>query len=508
MASIIKNTSALFIAHLIVRIISFGLLILLPRYFNDQELGPYFWAAAFTNMMVIFTELGMQTPLVREIAIATEKAQIYISNALGIRLILSLITLALMVVIAKLFGVSADTIFMVYILGLSEIIYSIAQIFRSTFRAFEEMKFEALVVLIERTLVILPFIIVRRIDESFFYVGSGITIGEFNLKTFCISILAARIVHLFLSFGIMQGKFTRLSLKFSLGFSKALLFQSLPFAMGNIFNLIYFRLDTVMLAKLSPDGQAAVTWYHLAYNLVIALTIIPGAFMGSMFPVMSQTLKNQNIEQSKSKVLISSPSPPWRGQGVGRNQNKFQNLYTRAFKLMFIIALPMSLGLTLLTENIVSLFWFRDIYSTSTIDAALSILSWAGGLIFLNTVLTTVLRAADRRAVFTILMGTGLIFNILLNLYLMPRYSHRGASIAMILTESYLFIFGFTYISLKIAKLKQFNFVFQSALSALCMGILLWLLRDKVSIFFLIPLAGLVYVGIMGLFCKTLTLET
>jgi PST family polysaccharide transporter len=197
--------------------------------------------------------------------------------------------------------------------------------------------------------------------------------------------------------------------------------------------------------------------------------------MGAMFPVMSQTLKKQNIEQN------------------------FQNLYTRAFKLMFILALPISLSLMLLTESIVSLFWLREIYSTSTIDAALKILSWAGGLIFINTVLTTILRAADKRAVFTILMGTGLLFNVLLNLYLMPRYSHRGAAIAMVLTESYLFIFGFTYISAKLARLNQFNFVFQSTIAASCMGILLWFLRDKLSIFFLIPIAGLVYVGIMAI---------
>ncbi|HIE28771.1 TPA: flippase [Candidatus Poribacteria bacterium] len=476
MASIIKNTSALFIAHFIVRVISFGLLILLPRYLNEIELGAYFWAAAFTNMMVIFAELGMQTPLIREITIAPAKAQIYISNALAMRLILSVITLAMMVSIANLFGSPQETVQIVYILGLSEIVYSIAQIFRSTFRAFEEMKFEALVVLTERVLVILPFIIIKKIGGNFFYVGGGTPLLEFNLKTFCITILTARVVHLFLSFGIMEGKFAQLSFKLSLGFFKILLLQSLPFAMGNIFNLIYFRIDTVMLARLSPYGQSAVAWYGLAYGLVIALTIIPGAYMGAVFPVMSKALKKRDLGQSD-----------------------FQVLYTRAFKLMFILALPISLGLALLTENVVSLFWPRAIYSTSTIDPALNLLSWAGGLIFLNTVLTTVLRAADKRATFTTLMGTGLAFNILLNLYLIPRYSHRGAAIAMVLTEVYLFIFGFTYISTKLTKLNQFSFVFKSAIAALCMGVLLWLLRDKFSIFFLIPIAGLVYVGIMAL---------
>jgi O-antigen/teichoic acid export membrane protein len=349
------------------------------------------------------------------------------------------------------------------------------------------MKFEALVVFIERVLVILPFIIIKKIGDSFFYVGGGLTIWEFNLKTFCITILMARVVHLLFSFGIMEIKFTKMSFKLSLGFFKILLFQSLPFAIGNIFNLIYFRIDTVMLARLSPYGQTAVAWYGLAYGLMTALTIIPGAFMGAVFPVMSRALKKalHEVSAERSEQKLERPD--------------FQNLYTRAFKLMFIIALPISLSLALLTENVVSLFWPRAIYSTSTIDPALNILSWAGGLIFLNTVLETVLRVADKRATFTTLMGTGLVFNVLLNLYLIPRYSHRGAAIAMVLTEGYMFVFGFIYISAKLTKLNQFRFVFQSALAALCMGILLWFLRDKFSIFFLIPLAGLAYAGIMAL---------
>ena len=64
--------------------------------------------------------------------------------------------------------------------------------------------------------------------------------------------------------------------------------QALPFAVGNLFNLLYFRIDAIMLSKLAQKGVDANTWYGLAYAIVMAFTTLPGAFMmGAMFPVLS-----------------------------------------------------------------------------------------------------------------------------------------------------------------------------------------------------------------------------
>lgn len=494
MASIIQNTSALFLANLVSRFFSFGLIILLPRYFGTHELGEYFFAAFFTNMMAIFTELGMHMPLIREITIAPKRAQTFMTNALAIQALLSVCTFGAMAGIVNVLGYSAQTVWMVYILGLSEIANSLAQLFRCVFRAFEQMKYEAVVIIIWRILT--------------FVVGGGLVIAHSHITTFCLVVLFASGINMALSLGIMLIKFTKLSFNLDLRIWKRLLAQALPFALGNVSSLIYIRISVVFLSKLSPNyeflfpyehlprevrtfatrevrkiGKAAVTWYSLAHGLVSAFAIIPGAFMGSIFPVMSRVFLR--IERRRNPDTDEDA------------EFDFQKLYTQSLKLMFITALPLVLCLIFLSNEIVSVLWPRDSYPPWTIDAALVPLSWALGLSFINRVYRTVLRAADKRIAFTILIGTGTVMNILLNLYLIPRFSHKGAAIAMAFTEIYLLLGGFAYVHTRLAKPHKIRFIFTSLLGSLCLMGELLLLRRHLPVYLLIPLAVLTYGGLM-----------
>lgn len=460
MDTVFKNTSVLFTAHFISRTVAFLLLILLSRYFDENQLGAYFVAVAFTNLIASVTELGMRAPLVREIAIFREETSQLLSNAFIIRVISSIIAFLIMVGTAILLGYSEFIQRLIWIVGLSEVINSMARLFRSVFRAYEQMKYEAIVVVIERLCVAL--------------IGGALVIYGVKLPVFCTVILGASGINLAISAGIALKKFARLSLKIDFSIWKRLMAQALPFALGSIFNLVYFRIDTIMLERLSPDAEVSAAWYGFAYSLTTAITILPGAFMGAMFPVMS------------------------RAYGKQKSSSDFQKLYTQAVKLMFIIGLPIALGLSMLSYEITSVLW--PDYDRGTIDAALKFLGWTCGLIFLSTVIVTGLRALDKRLGFTLLIGTTTALNIGLNFYLIPRYSHVGASITMIFTESYLLIAGLMYIGRKVAFPNEFSFIPKSVFGALCMGLFLLLLRDKLYVFIITPLAGIVYFGIMLLF--------
>ncbi len=60
MNRVFENTpAALFVAHLIGRALSLGLIILhMPRYFSDEELGSYFLAMCITHLIASIIELG------------------------------------------------------------------------------------------------------------------------------------------------------------------------------------------------------------------------------------------------------------------------------------------------------------------------------------------------------------------------------------------------------------------------------------------------------------------
>ena len=464
MNRIFKNTSSLFSAHLIGRLGSLVMIWLMSRYFTKSELGGYFVAIALTNLIAILTELGLQNPLIREMTLDLEQTRHNLGNALIVRIILSIAAYGIMIIS----GISLYPpiiLKMIVFLGLAEIANSLAQLYRCVFRAHEEMKYEALTVIAERGV--------------FLVIGGGAILRGYGLVSVCQVMLAASCINLILSVGLTRLRFTSLRFQPSREIVKVLMQQALPFAVGNLFHLLYFRVDAILLSKLSAEGVDANTWYGLAYTIVNAFTILPGAFMmGAMFPVLSRA---------------------WE-----REKGRFPGVYTFGMRWMVLSGFPLAVGLSTLSPEITAvLFPTYTPNEIAKVSIALQWLSWAGGLIFITTAVQAVLRATDKRRAFSVLMGATALLNICLNLYLIPRFSHTGASIAMVMSEAFLLIFGIGYISNNIIKFRETPHLFRtllkaSILSAL-MGIGLVQLKGSLSIWVLIPLAMLFYGGGMAI---------
>ena len=456
MNRIFKNTSTLFSAHLIGRLGALAITIwLMPRYFTEHALGGYFVAIALTNLIASLTELGLQNPLVREMTLHLPQTRLYLGNALLIRSVLSLGAYTLMIISGVCLGYAPMIVEMIVFLGLAEIANSIAQLYRCVFRAHEEMKYEALTVVAER--------------GAFVLLGGIAILLGYGLVTVCQVMLTASCINLILSIGITRYRFTALRFQPSRKIVRVLMEQALPFAIGNLFNLLYFRVDAILLSKLSPDGVDANTWYGLAYAIVNAFTILPGAFMmGAMFPVLSRVYEKE--------------------------QDRLPGVYTFGVRWMVLSGVPFAIGLSTLSHEITAALF--PTYTPDTVAKVATALQWlsaSGGLIFFTTVVLTVLRAADKRRAFSMLMGTTALLNIGLNVILIPRFSHVGAAVAMVISETYLLIVGFGYISKRIAKLTERGFIVKAVGLSALMGIGLVLLKGHLSVWVLIPLAVLFY---------------
>ena len=459
MNRIFKNTSSLFSAHLIGRLGSLVITVwLMPRYFTESELGGYFVAIALTNLIAILTELGIQNPLIREMTLHLDQTRHYLGNALIVRGILSIGAYSLML-ISGIFLYAPIVVEMIIFLGLAEIANSVAQLYRCVFRAHEEMKYEAFTVVAERGV--------------FLVISGGAILFGYGLVTICQIMLIAGCVNLVLSVGFTRFRFTPLRFQPSRETVKVLMQQALPFAIGNLFNLLYFRVDAIMLSKLSSEGVDANTWYGLAYTIVNAFTILPGAFMmGAMFPVLSRA---------------------WE-----REKGRFPSAYTFGIRWMVLCGLPFAVGLSILSSEVTAiLFSTYTSEQISKVATALQWLSWSGGLLFVTTAMLAVLRAADKRRAFSVLMGTTALLNICLNLYLIPRFSHVGAAIAMVISEAYILVVGIGYISRNIVKFRETFPVIPTLLKAVSlatvMGIGLVLLKGFFSVWVLILLSMLFY---------------
>lgn len=81
----------------------------------------------------------------------------------------------------------------------------------------------------------------------------------------------------------------------------------------------------------------------------------------------------------------------------------------------------------------------------------------------------------------------------------MPRFSHVGAAIAMVISEMYVLIVGLGYISKHIVKFREARLIFPTLLKAVflsaVMGSGIVLLKGFLSVWLLIPLSMLFYGG-------------
>ena len=191
--------------------------------------------------------------------------------------------------------------------------------------------------------------------------------------------------------------------------------------MMNIFIVVYFRIDTVMIAILRNDLELG--WYSAAYRLLEGMILIPNMIMAPIYPVFS-------------RLFISSI-------------DSLMLLYKYVLKIMTIISLPITIVAMFLSEEIIRTF-YGTAFANSTY--ALLILIWAIPFIFLTFVFGALLPAINKQNINTISTGICMIFNILLNLILIPSYGYLGASIVTVLTEVILSGSLFFYISRKVTK--------------------------------------------------------
>jgi len=119
---IAKNTAALFAAQFVVSILSLVLSIVIARTLGDVIFGKYSFALAFTAIFAVFSDLGYNTLLIREVARDKSQASKYLNNVLCMRALLSLVIFALIVITINLMSYPADTKNAVYLFGIYTLI--------------------------------------------------------------------------------------------------------------------------------------------------------------------------------------------------------------------------------------------------------------------------------------------------------------------------------------------------------------------------------------------------
>lgn len=444
---IAKNTAALFAAQFVVALLSLVLTIYIARSLGDVIFGKYSFALAFTAIFAVFSDLGYNTLLIREVARDKSQASKYLSNVISVRALLSLIIFALIVITINLMGYPADTKNVVYLFGIYTLVISFSAVFKVTFRAFEKMEYEA-------GITILAGIIRVSLGLLVLFLGYG-------LIELAWVFLFSGIFDVLFSFLVCERRFVKPKIELDFDFWKSTIKVALPLGMLSIFGLIYVRTDTIMLSIM--EGDAVVGWYNAAYNLVLGFKPIPHLFMNAIFPLMAS-------------YYVSS-------------KDSLRIVYEKSFKYLFILGLPLAVGITLLADKIIIILYGEQFYPSII---ALRILAWDVLIVFLYFCLAFILVSIDKQNQMAVIAGCAALMNIILNLFLIPSFSYVGAAVATIITETTLIALYLILISKSFHKLPLSKIFVEPLIASLIMGSFIYCLIS-INLFLLITFAVLVY---------------
>lgn len=414
---IYKNIVLLSSAELISKILQFVLIVYATRFLDKSSFGKFSFALSLSFIAVIFADLGINTLLIREIARDKKKANKYFANAVIAKIILGILTYFGVFLVLNLLNYPQETRNITYLMTTFIILTAFTDLFYSIFRAFEMMIYDSM-------LKILRMIILTII-------GLLILFRTHNVIYFCLIFIFVEAIVVLLALIIALKKFIKLKSirelksEINLDFMKSIVKKSLPFGLAFVFSSIYFYIDSVMISKMRGDLEVAV--YSAAYNLALAILFVPTVYMNALYPVMSRYFKS-----SKESLIF---------------------IYKKSFKYLYIIGLPISVGLYLLANRIIVFFYGKE-YIGSII--ALQIISWFLFIKFLNFLTGFTLSSINRQNERMLSQGSTAVFNVLANLILIPRMGYVGAAVATFITEIFLFILYYWYVS---KFLYVYNFV-------------------------------------------------
>lgn len=442
-----KNVSFLLLSSVVQKSLSLVLIIYIARYLGDTGFGQFSFILAFVGLFTVLIDPGLNSYVQREVARHRSKAGSLLGSVFIIKLFLSLLTIAAVAITINVLDYPLEITGLVYLAGAAMIISNLSWAFRNLYFSFEKMEYEFFTISINRLLVVTLSVLAL--------------ISGYGIAGLIVAHLIGSIFELLFSIFIVIRKVAKPVLVMDYSLWKALLRSALPFALMGVFASIYNNIDVVMLSKMRGDDVTG--WYNAAYRLITALMFLPYAFMGSVVPVLN-------------RFFVSSKSSMWF-------------TYVKSFKYLFILALPLAVGTTLLADRIIA-----KIYGPEFIEgaSALKVLIWGCALMFLNPVTTSTLVSNGREKLVTTLIGIGILINVILNFLFIPIYGHVGASLATVFTEAWVFIVSLYFISKQYYKLPVIEVALKPLIATIVMAVFI-INIDYLRLYLLVGLGGAVY---------------
>lgn len=456
---IAKNTIWHFSAKSLGLITGVITIAIITRYLGREGFGQYATALAWLQFFGIFVDFGLYMITLSELGKTTNHQQEskIINNILSLRISSAVIILGIGILISWLMPYDHLTKISILILVWAFFFQLINQILAALFQKKLIMHIGSLNEIIGKILALILIFFIIQNKGSLLMIVTAISVA--NAINTIIMILIAN-------------KYIKIKLNFDLSYWRYIGKLAWPLAMATIFNLFYFKADTIILSIFRPIEEVGI--YAAPYRILEVLISIPPIFLGLILPLLAKQWQKKNI--SEFKLILQ----------------KSLNLFHIAIIPLVIISLLLAKPIMILVAG--------DEFAISA--PILRLLIIATAFIFYSQIFSFAIVAMEKQKQILKFIISASIIALISYLIFIPIYSYYAAAIITILIEGAIML-TFIYFTHKQIKQKfSFNILIKTIISSLPM-IAVIIIFNSLPIILLLLLAVIIYIFSL-FFTKTL----
>lgn len=364
-----------------------------------ENYGLYFAIFNFTYLFNMLLDMGITNFNNRNIARHQQLLQKHLSGIITLKLLLGCVYMAVVFTVALVIGYRGFQLWLLFWMAINQFLNTFILYLRSNISALLMFKTDSCLSVLDRLLMIVFCGVL---------LWSGISQQPFQIEWFvyCQTVAYSLTALMALCIVLYNGKVVKLS--WNPTFFLMILKKSLPFALLFLLMSFYNRIDSVMIERLLPVqlGAREAGIYASAFRLLDALVMIAYLFSVILLPLFSKMLKNR---EDVSAIVKSS------------------------FSLLFMFAVTAVVILEVFRIPILDLLYEEHVDESAAVFRFLipCIIP-----ISMTYIFGTLLTANGDMKMLNITAAVGIVVNVAVNLFLIPRMHAVGASIASLSTQS------------------------------------------------------------------------
>jgi O-antigen/teichoic acid export membrane protein len=364
---------------------------------GEAAYGSYFSLFGFSVLFTLLLDMGLSGFNNRSVSADPTRVKLWFGNVLLLRLLLTVAYFAVTLTVALALGYSGQQLSLLLVLMVNQVMASMILWLRSNISGMQYLFLDSLLSVADRLVMIIICSVL---------LWGGVTDGPFRIEWFVWAQSAAYFTVMCLALVTVVRMGGVSGVRPDARVLRNIIVTGLPYAVVVFAMTVCWRIDSVLIERLLPDGALQAGVYAQAFRLFDAFAMIPVMFGGMLLPIMS------------------------RGLAAG---NDIRPLASMAGRMLMVPVGVVAVTLASCSGEMLDLLYKSPAGGAATAFALLMMTLIPVGLIYIYT---TMLTAAGRMKRLGMITLSGMVLNIVLNVILIPRCEAPGAAWAALSAQS------------------------------------------------------------------------